>query len=288
MDYRTRQIGFYSSADFSLTDRLDLVLGARFNSFKNTTTTTANKVTPFIGTVYKLTDQVSAYASYTDIFKDQNLLDSSGHYLAPIEGVNKEVGIKAALLNDRLNLSLSAFRITQDNLGVLDEDTANLDWLQQTYHESQGATSKGIEFELNGELAQGWNAQFGITHFSLKDKDKVDLNTEQPRTRINLFTTYQLTGALRDLTLGGGARWQSKVYANVSGADNGEMVQRKAEQGSYVLVDAMARYRLTPQTSVQLNLNNVFDQKYYSQVNFYSTRNYGEPRNFMLTLKHEF
>ena len=202
--------------------------------------------------------------------------------------MNKEVGIKAALLDDRLNLSLSAFRITQDNLGVLDEDTSKLDWLQQTYHESQGATSKGVEFELNGELAQGWNAQFGITHFSLKDKDKVDLNTEQPRTRINLFTTYQLTGALRDLTLGGGARWQSKVYANVSGANNGEMVNRKAEQGSYVLVDAMARYRLTPQTAVQLNLNNVFDQKYYSQVNFYSTRNYGEPRNFMLTLKHEF
>jgi outer-membrane receptor for ferric coprogen and ferric-rhodotorulic acid len=76
-------------------------------------------VTPFLGAVYKLTDQVSAYASYTDIFKDQNYLDSSGHYLAPIEGVNKEVGIKAALLDERLNVSLSAFRITQDNLGVL-------------------------------------------------------------------------------------------------------------------------------------------------------------------------
>ncbi|AEF46793.1 TonB-dependent siderophore receptor [Serratia sp. AS12] len=288
MDYRTRQIGVYGSADFSLTDRLDLVLGARFNSFKNTTTTTANKVTPFVGTVYKLTEQVSAYASYTDIFKDQNLLDSSGHYLAPIEGVNKEVGIKAALLDDRLNVSLSAFRITQDNLGVQDENAGDPNSLEQTYHESQGATSKGVEFELSGELAQGWNAQLGITHFSLKDKDKVNLNTEQPRTRINLFTTYQLTGALRDLTLGGGARWQSSIYANVTGANNGEFVDRKAEQGSYVLFDAMARYKLTPQTSVQLNLNNVFDEKYYSQANFYSTRNYGDPRNLMLTLKHEF
>ena len=55
-----------------------------------------------------------------------------------------------------------------------------------------------------------------------------------------------------------------------------------------MLGDAMARYKLTPQTSVQLNLNNVFDEKYYSQVNFYSTRNYGEPRNVMVTLKHEF
>jgi len=198
------------------------------------------------------------------------------------------VGIKAALLDERLNVSLSAFRITQDNLGVLDENPENINALQQTYHESQGATSKGVEFELSGELAQGWNAQLGITHFSLKDKDKVDLNTEQPRTRITLFTTYQLTGALRDLTLGGGARWQSNVYANVQGASNGEFVERKAEQGSYVLVDAMARYKLTPQTSVQLNLNNVFDEKYYSQVNFYSTRNYGEPRNVMVTLKHEF
>ncbi len=288
LDFRTRQIGIYGSADFSLTDRLDLILGARFNSFKNTATSVENKVTPYAGALYKLTDQVSAYASYTNIFKSQNYLDSSGHYLSPIEGVNKEVGIKAALLDERLNLSLSAFRITQNHLGVRDEDTKNLDWLQQTYHESQGATSKGIEFELSGQLAQGWNAQLGVSHFALKDKDNVDLNTEQPRTRVNLFTTYQLPGVLRDLTLGGGARWQSKVYANVSGAQNGEMVTRRAEQPGYVLIDVMARYRLTPQTSVQLNVNNVFDEKYYSQVNFYGTRNYGEPRNFMLTLKHEF
>jgi len=32
----------------------------------------------------------------------------------------------------------------------------------------------------------------------------------------------------------------------------------------------------------------LLDKKYYSQVNFYRTRNYGDPRNFMLTLSHKF
>lgn len=44
----------------------------------------------------------------------------------------------------------------------------------------------------------------------------------------------------------------------------------------------------TRQTTLQLNINNLFDRKYYSQANFYSTRNYGDPRNFMVTASHKF
>jgi outer membrane receptor for ferric coprogen and ferric-rhodotorulic acid len=65
-------------------------------------------------------------------------------------------------------------------------------------------------------------------------------------------------------------------------------VQRRADLPSYAIANLMARYAFTQQTALQLNINNLFDKKYYSQVNFYSTRNYGDPRNFMVALSHKF
>nr|WP_051593672.1 TonB-dependent receptor [Achromobacter sp. DH1f] len=65
-------------------------------------------------------------------------------------------------------------------------------------------------------------------------------------------------------------------------------MQRRAEIGNYAIANLMARCAFTPQTALQVNINNVFDKKYYSQVNLYSTRNYGDPRNFMATLTHKF
>ena len=37
-----------------------------------------------------------------------------------------------------------------------------------------------------------------------------------------------------------------------------------------------------------LNLNNVFDRKYYDQIGFYSQGWYGAPRNVMLTVRAQY
>lgn len=57
------------------------------------------------------------------------------------------------------------------------------------------------------------------------------------------------------------------------------------EQGSYALVNLMARFDFSKQVSATLNLNNVFDRKYYDQIGFYSQGWYGAPRNVMLTMR---
>lgn len=52
----------------------------------------------------------------------------------------------------------------------------------------------------------------------------------------------------------------------------------------------MARYDFTENTSLQLNVNNVFDKEYYSALNTNAGYGFfmGAPRNFKLTLKHSF
>ncbi|MFY9110166.1 TonB-dependent receptor, partial [Aliarcobacter butzleri] len=60
------------------------------------------------------------------------------------------------------------------------------------------------------------------------------------------------------------------------------------EQESYVLVNAMAKYKIDKDLSVQLNVNNIFDEKYYTNIGFYNQVSYGDPRNFTLTMKYDF
>lgn len=286
---RTRQIGLYAAGRFSLADPLKVIVGARYTSWNNSLTRTFDVVSPYAGIVLDVSRDVSLYASYTDIFQPQDYQDSSGAYLDPVRGKNYEAGIKSAFFDNRLNASLSVFHTKQDNVAEADLDNLVPGSAAQAYRAVNGTQSNGFEVELSGQVLPGWNIQAGYAHFNLVGPDGAKLNTALPRNTFNLFTTYAFSGALRNLTVGGGVRWQSGSWATVWGADgSGPFVQRRADLPSYAIANLMARYAFTPQTALQLNINNLFDKKYYSQVNFYSTRNYGDPRNFMVTLSHKF
>ena len=60
------------------------------------------------------------------------------------------------------------------------------------------------------------------------------------------------------------------------------------EQGAYALVNLMARYTLLPQLSLQLNVNNLFDKTYASQIGFFEQYAYGTPREFTLGMTYSF
>jgi outer-membrane receptor for ferric coprogen and ferric-rhodotorulic acid len=289
LDNSTRQVGLYGAARLDIADPLKLIVGARYTNYRNDLTDTYNVVSPYAGVVFDVTNDISVYASYTDIFQPQDEQDKNGDYLDPLQGSNYEAGVKGAFFDDRLNASFSVFLTKQDNVAEADLDGLVPGSGAQAYYGVDGTESKGFEIELGGEILPDWNIKAGYSRFNIKDPDGADLNTATPRQTFNLFSTYQFSGALEKLTVGGGLRWQSGVWATVWGADgSGELVQRRAEQGSYTVVNLMARYDFTDQTALQLNANNIFDERYYSQVNFYSTRNYGDPRNFTLKLTHKF
>ncbi len=104
--------------------------------------------------------------------------------------------------------------------------------------------------------------------------------TQVPRDTFKLFTTYRLQ-SLQQLKVGGGVRWQGAEYYKGSGP-NGESFN----QGAYSIVDLMAQYAFTPETSVSLNLNNALDEHYYTAIG--SRGWYGTPRNITATLVQAF
>ncbi|KZE53750.1 outer membrane receptor for ferric coprogen and ferric-rhodotorulic acid [Stenotrophomonas sp. PvP093] len=271
----------YAAARLSLADPLKLIIGARYTDWKSEGegADRAHKVTtPYAGLVFDINGTYSTYASYTEIFQPQTLKDRNGGYLDPVDGKSYEVGVKGAWFDNRLNASLAVFRIEQDNVGQATGEPVQGSQNEFAYRAARGTVSRGFEFELNGELAPGWNATFGASRYVAKDINGADINTNLPQTALKLFTSYT-PQSLQALTVGGGANWQNRIYYPVP-------AYGRIEQSGYALVSAFVRYRISPEFSVQANLNNLLDKKYYSQITGYGA--YGDGRNGSLTFTWAF
>ncbi|QDL29459.1 ferric-rhodotorulic acid/ferric-coprogen receptor FhuE [Stenotrophomonas maltophilia] len=271
----------YAAARLSLADPLKLIIGARYTDWKSQGegADRAHKVTtPYAGLVFDINGTYSTYASYTEIFQPQTLKDRNGSYLDPVDGKSYEVGVKGAWFDNRLNASLAVFRIEQDNVGQATGEPVQGSQNEFAYRAARGTVSRGFEFELNGELAPGWNATFGASRYVAKDINGADINTNLPQTALKLFTSYT-PQSLQELTVGGGANWQNRIYYPVP-------AYGRIEQSGYALVSAFVRYRISPEFSVQANLNNLLDKKYLSQINGYGA--FGDGRNGSLTFTWAF
>ena len=155
--------------------------------------------------------------------------------------------------------------------------------LQAIYKPINGTLTQGYELEINGKLTDNWNAYFGYTHSKGEKPDNTVLNTTNPKDQFKLFTSYQLSGALDNLKLGGGYRWQSNSYDEVKNPVYGAV---EVNQPSYGIASLMANYQMNEQLSVSLNIDNLFDKHYYSQIGFYNQYRYGKPKSFSLQLKY--
>ncbi len=299
------QNGLYLATRLHATDDLSIILGSRLSTYKynedysyypgaglddtHASYKEHGVVTPYAGVVYDLDDTYSAYASYTSIYQPQTYKDINGSTLAPVEGDSYEAGLKAAYFDGRLNASLAFFRIEQD--GVAESIGTNPVTNEGIYKAIDGATTKGVELELAGEVTDGWNVSAGYTYARTRDADEqriygFPLSTSKPEHVVRTFTTYRLPGALDQVTIGGGISWQSTFYGKIYSPTVGDYTRIK--QGGYTLVDLMSRYQFNENLSFTVNANNVFDKRYLTGLGNFDTTYYGEPRNVMLTTTWDF
>ena len=296
----------YIAARFKPTDDLSLILGTRVSDFQynstykyyeqtnlfsdnKTTSKQHGRVTPYAGVVYDINDTYSAYASYTSIYKPVTDRSISGTTLAPTEGNSYELGLKAEYFDGRLNASVAAFRTEQKKLPIQVGTNPNTN--EGIFESLDGATTKGIEFELTGEVMRDWNVIAGYTYAQTRSDDGervygYPLQTTKPENVAKLFTTYRLPGVLNKVTVGGGVNWQSPFYGQIYNDPKGDY--DIIEQHSYALVNLMTRYEYNDHLTFNLNADNVFDKKYLSGLGNFNTTYYGAPRSLMLTTKYTF
>jgi outer membrane receptor for ferric coprogen and ferric-rhodotorulic acid len=162
----------------------------------------------------------------------------------------------------------------------MDADQLVLPDGSNAYHTVKGATAKGFELEVSGQIKRGWQLTAGYAHSRIEDQQGNRLQTSQPLNNFKLWTSYDLTNVGNGLTLGGGVNWQGDIYQDGMGP-NGE----RFTQHSYALVALMARYRISKELSATVNVNNALDKHYYSTGygNYY-----GDPRNVTVSLNYRF
>ena len=292
-DDTVRQTGIYATTRLNVTDELKVFLGGRVVDYTLTGTTNtyreSGRLIPYAGITYDLTDYLTAYASYTDVFMPQEFynLDRNSKMIDPDEGENYEIGLKSEFFDGRLNASLAYFEVKESNRPIPDDAWNNLQPTPPNYaFKGTAAKTKGYEVEISGELSPGWSLQAGYTHKVVRDDTGKKISTFEPEDQLSFYTIYKLKGDLNKVSVGGGARWQSTSWQEMynSPKDRYEDFSQKP----YWVVDLMTRYQFTENLSTTLNVNNVFDKYYYTNIGFYNSAIYGEPRNFMLTTRWDF
>ncbi|MCR4538773.1 TonB-dependent receptor [Pseudomonas sp. 18.1.10] len=307
------QEGLYVTTRWNLADPLKVILGARLDWYDATSiydqindqyytsgkTREVRHLTRYAGVIYELDDNHSVYASYTDIFQPQTEKNGDGGGIKPITGENYEVGIKGEYFGGALNASASVFQIDQLNRAAEVADATTCTFIPVgaygCYEAAGKVRSQGVELEINGALTPNWQVGAGYTFAQAKyEKDAVAakegtlFDTDVPRHMFKASTTYRLQGELNRWRIGANLYRQSSTYnkgRNVFG-------NFQIEQEAYALVGLMAGYQVNKHLDTQLNINNVFDKKYYQGIASNSTWSpydvYGDPRNFTVTAKYSF
>ena len=317
--------GVYGSFVAQITDPLKLIVGGRISWYdyeeptyiydRNTGIINYtelkkyedNKVfTPYLGMVYDLTKQWSTYASITETYKPQaeyhkGPLPSAP--LTPVTGRSYEIGVKGGLFNNRLNTALAFYSIKLNGQASQDPNYpptpagvgGNCCYLGDGH-----ITSRGIDIEVSGEIVNGWQILAGYTFNNNENKtDSGRYSTVTPKHLFKLWSSYAFRGAFEGLKFGGGITAQSSYYQKGSARTfspatdlyDGPSTPYEFTEPGRVLVDLFAQYHFNKHWSATANINNIFDKKYYQTVantNPSAGNFYGEPRNFLLSMRYSY
>ncbi len=292
-DVTTKEKAIFAATQLQLTDPLSLILGSRVSDYERSGFQYGTKVNteseriwaPYAGITYDINDNHSLYSNYSTIFQPQSERDINGLYLDPIEGKNYEIGLKSESDNGALQSQVSIFRIEQNDLAQPDGgQTIPGAGLEKAYVGAD-ATSQGVEVEVTGQLSDKLQATIGYTHFNAKGKNGKAINTGYADTTLNLFATYDMDDIIPNLTVGGGIDWSNGYYGIVTNPVTGQ--SEKYGQDDVTLASIMARYTVNENLEAQLNVNNLFNQKYLAGENFFGLT-YGEPINVVGRLTYRF
>lgn len=300
----TEQQGVYSTLRLKLADPLTFVVGGRVSWYSSRSdsvfltggteharSTETGQVTPFAGVLLDLNDQLTAYASYSDIFTPQgNYRSQSGSALKPLVGESYELGIKGEWFEGRLNTAFNLFRTVQKDQAQTDYNSTCASSDGYCYENAGKVRAQGFEAEISGEVIERLQLLAGYTYTQTKTLDDIDsslnggsFNSYVPRHVLRLWGDYALSGAFERFSVGAGVNAQSDNFrvSPLSG--------EKITQAGYAVWNGRIGYRIDDTWSVALNGNNLFDKRYYTTIGTESFGNYyGEPRNFTATVKARF
>lgn len=156
--------------------------------------------------IYKFTPDLSFYTSVSKSFTPSTDVDDEGNVGKPEQGTSWEVGSKWQL-SPKLFATVALYRIDEKAMSLnINGSTRAID----------KARSTGAEFELNGEIAPGWDLSANYSYDQaeiVNDRVNPDNNGNRlqnaPRHAGALYLSHemQISSLPGSFRLGGGARY---------------------------------------------------------------------------------
>jgi catecholate siderophore receptor len=231
---------------------------------------------PRAALIYQLVPAVSLYASVSQSFlpragEQLASLTPSNAVFAPERFRNVELGARWEA-TPALSASAALYRLERSNVAVTDPNDTTRAMLVD------GQRSEGLELEVNGKIQPGWSIAGGYAW------QKAVLTATQsatalagatvahvPRHSLSLWNRYDLSPAW-GAALGIIAR--SAVYASVSNT---------VALPGFTRVDGALYFKPQPRLQLQLNVENLFDKKYYASAHSNDNIAPGSPRALRMT-----
>jgi iron complex outermembrane recepter protein len=262
----SESLGFYAQDQISVLDNLKILIGGRFDLTRQKVTDLLDPTasseqsnsafSPRLGIVYQPIKPISLYASFTRSFNPVTGKDFNNTLFQPERGTQYEVGVKADI-TQKLSATLAFYQLTRTNVET--DDPINPDFSIQTGEQR----SRGIEFDLSGEILPGWKA---IASYAYTDahitKDTTfpvgNLIDNVPQHSASLWSTYEIQkGAVKGLGFGLGLYY---VGDRPGDLDN------TFDLPSYLRTDASIFYR-QKNWRIGLNFRNLFGAEYFEGAN---------------------
>lgn len=280
---------FYIQDEIEISEKLDLVVGVRYDSFEIDVFNVANpsasgesddaQWSPRLGLVFKPMETISIYTSYSESF-----LPRSGEQFANINSdnaldantyTNLEAGVKWDIL-PALSFTAAVFEIEEESPQTADDDPETLEIIESEV--------QGFELQLQGELTDWWFVTAGYSYLDgnqVNDDGSEGLRRrELPENMVSLWNSFQVT---EDFGLGFGVTYQDESFIT-----NGPVNGVRPVLPAYTRVDAAAYYDLTDDLRVQVNIENLTDTTYFPNAHSAHQATVGAPLNARFTISGRF
>jgi iron complex outermembrane receptor protein len=298
--------GIYLQDQINFTDNLQLRLGLRYDDFEqdltnslanpvSTITASDKRVSPQLGIVYLVNDGMTLYASYGEGYRQQTGQDFQGNQFEPNVTDSSEIGFKLDLssLSDSVDglFNVTLFSVKQRNFLVNDErpEATAVGFFSIPAGEAE---STGLELDTNIDFENGLNlwASYAYTKAeflnSFADVDGFGFTVDagdplinSPEHQLSLQASKQFSISNTTVEMGG-----SVIYV---GKRNG-WVGADFDLPSYTTARLFSEVVLNSDISLRLDVDNIFDETFYTNSFANVWVEPGAPRRFRLTLTYNF
>lgn len=243
----------------------------------------ASFTTPRLGAVWQFASNQSVYAQYQDAVTTNNGRDTvTGAALPAERGKQFEVGHKIELFDGRLSSTLALYELTKRNragqVPIADAPYYNILTVGK-------ARSRGLEWDVSGQVTRSVSV---IASYAYTDTEVLEDPSYQGKKLANVARHAGSFWARYAID----SQWSTGAGVFGQGQREGDLGNTFQLPG-YARVDAMLAYRFGlagGRASLQLNVDNLFDKKYYTASHPWAQDwiKLGSPRTARATLRLDY